>query len=81
MGKEERGGGREGKISPPFFIDGSQNFKMEPIKKDTEGSPSKLLFFTQCHIISYFFSSLSLIEKLDLRNCYSEIRSTRGRGV
>ena len=80
MGKEEREREGERKISPPLFVDGSQNFKMEPIKKDTEGSPSELLFFTQCHIISYFFS-LSFIEKLDLRNCYSEIRSTKGRGV
>ena len=60
MGKEEREREGERKISPPLFVDGSQNFKMEPIKKDTEGSPSELLFF---HLMSHyfiFFLSLSL---------------------
>lgn len=82
MGKEEREreGGREGKISPPLFVDGSQNFKMEPIKKDTEGSPSELLFFTQCHIISYFFSLSLFHRKVRLKKLLFRDKKHKGEG-
>ena len=79
MGKEEREREGERKISPPLFVDGSQNFKMEPIKKDTEGSPSELLFFTQCHIISYFFLSL-FHRKVRLKKLLFRDKKHKGEG-